>query len=74
MNIQVGFGWYLTPELYTGVNFKPVPLDEENLWEAHINYAISRNWSLEGRIGQVKRNDELLPLGSLYVFFRLKFW
>ncbi|MBU52037.1 MAG: hypothetical protein CL920_25370 [Deltaproteobacteria bacterium] len=73
-DLQVGFGWYLTPELYTGVNFKPVPLDEENLWEAHINYAISRNWSLEGRIGQVKRNDELLPLGSLYVFFRLKFW
>lgn len=71
-DIKIEIGKYITQWLYLQLLSKPVPLEEEDMWEILVDVAITRRWSLETRFGQRRRNNALLFRGSTHFFFRLK--
>lgn len=71
-DLKIEIGKYITNWLYLQLLSKPVPLEEEDMWEVLVDVAITRRWSLETRFGQRKRNNALLFRGSTHFFFRIK--
>lgn len=71
-DLKIEIGKYFTKRLYGQLLFKPVPIEEEDMWEVLLNVAITRRWSLEIKFGQRKRNNALLLRGSSHFFFRIK--
>lgn len=71
-DLKIEVGKYFTKRLYGQILFKPVPIEEEDMWEVLLNVAVSRRWSLEIKFGQRKRNNALLLRGSSHFFYRIK--
>ncbi len=72
-DLQLEIGKYLTPSIYLQLMAKPSPIEDENYWEALLNYAITRRLFLEFRLGQKKRQNIPIFRGSVHIMFQTRF-
>ena len=71
-DFKVKAGWYLNPRVYLELGFKPVPLEEESLWDARLDLSLRRSLSLEVRGSHLRRNDALRLRFSTHLYFKTK--